>query len=38
MKPDRRETVWSGKLFDVVVEEWGGATRELVEHPSAAAG
>jgi ADP-ribose pyrophosphatase len=37
MKPDRRETVWSGKLFDVVVEEWGGATRELVEHPSSVA-
>ena len=37
MKPDRRETVWSGKLFDVVVEDWGDATRDLVEHPGSVA-
>jgi ADP-ribose pyrophosphatase len=37
MKPDRRETVWEGKLFDVVAEEWDGATREIVEHAGSVA-
>lgn len=37
MKPERRETVWEGKLFDVVREEWDGAVRELVEHPGSVA-
>jgi 8-oxo-dGTP pyrophosphatase MutT (NUDIX family) len=32
MTPDERETVWQGKLFDVVRERWGDAERELAEH------
>jgi ADP-ribose pyrophosphatase len=29
--------VYDGKLFDVVVEEWDGHEREIVEHPGATA-
>jgi ADP-ribose diphosphatase len=29
--------VYDGKLFDVVVEEWDGREREIVEHPGATA-
>lgn len=32
MKPTQVETVYSGKLFDVVVETWEGREREIVEH------
>jgi ADP-ribose pyrophosphatase len=35
--PDRARRVYDGKLFDVVVEEWGGHEREIVEHPGATA-
>ena len=37
MKPDSAETVYDGKLFDVTVERWGDAEREIVEHPGAVA-
>ncbi len=37
MKPQAREVVWRGKLFDVVVERWEGRERELVEHPGSVA-
>ena len=37
MKPDEREVVWRGKLFEVVVERWEGRERELVEHPGSVA-
>jgi ADP-ribose pyrophosphatase len=37
MKPERREVVWHGKLFDVVVERWNGRERHLVEHPGSVA-
>lgn len=30
-------TVFAGKLFDVVVEEWQGRRREIVEHPGSVA-
>ncbi|MCP9487339.1 MAG: NUDIX hydrolase [Gaiellaceae bacterium MAG52_C11] len=33
MKKVRRKQVYEGKLFDVVVENWGERERELVEHP-----
>jgi ADP-ribose pyrophosphatase len=29
--------VYDGKLFDVVIEEWDGREREIVEHPGATA-
>jgi ADP-ribose pyrophosphatase len=29
--------VYDGKLFDVVVEEWDGREREIVDHPGATA-
>jgi ADP-ribose pyrophosphatase len=35
--PDRARRVYDGKLFDVVVEEWDGHEREIVEHPGATA-
>jgi len=35
--PDDTRTVYDGKLIDVVVERWGDAERELVEHPGAVA-
>jgi ADP-ribose pyrophosphatase len=37
MKPDESRTVYDGKLFDVVVEQWGNHEREIVEHPGAVA-
>jgi len=37
MKPESREVVWRGRLFDVVVERWQGRERELVEHRRSAA-
>ena len=33
MKKVRRKQVYEGKLFDVVVENWGEREREIVEHP-----
>jgi 8-oxo-dGTP pyrophosphatase MutT (NUDIX family) len=33
MKKVRRRQVYEGKLFDVVIENWGLHERELVEHP-----
>src|SRR2546421_4649184 len=36
-EPDRSRTVYDGKLFDVVVEEWGGHEREIVDHRGATA-
>lgn len=30
-------TVYDGRLFDVVVEEWNGREREIVVHPGSAA-
>ncbi len=29
--------MYEGRLFDVVVESWGGREREIVEHPGSAA-
>ena len=37
MRPDASDTVFSGKQFDVVVEEWGGRKREIVRHPGSVA-
>ena len=37
MKPKESRRVYDGDLFDVVVEEWENATREIVEHPGAVA-
>jgi len=37
VKPDAQETVWEGKLFDLVVERWGDAQREIVAHPGSVA-
>ena len=37
MKPDRSETVFDGKQFDVVLEEWEGRDREIVRHPGSVA-
>jgi ADP-ribose pyrophosphatase len=36
-RPDDSRVVYDGKLFDVVVEEWDGREREIVEHPGATA-
>ena len=33
MKKVRRRQVYEGKLFDVVVENWGEREREIAEHP-----
>ncbi len=33
MKKVGRKQVYEGKLFDVVVENWGKREREIVEHP-----
>ena len=30
--PSKRETIYEGKVFDVVVEEWDGRERQIVEH------
>src|SRR5690242_4777629 len=35
--PDDSRVAYDGKLFDVVVEEWDGREREIVEHPGATA-
>src|SRR5688500_14711605 len=32
MRPSDAERIYSGKLFDVVVETWDGREREVVEH------
>ncbi len=37
MIPDDSRSVYEGRLFDVVVESWGGREREIVEHPGSAA-
>jgi ADP-ribose pyrophosphatase len=37
IEPTARRTVYEGKLFDVVVEDWGGREREIVEHPGSTA-
>jgi ADP-ribose pyrophosphatase len=37
MKPEERRQVWSGRLFDVVVERWKGREREIVEHAGSVA-
>ena len=37
MRPGASETLFSGKQFDVVLEEWGGRTREIVRHPGSVA-
>ncbi|HJQ51038.1 MAG TPA: NUDIX hydrolase [Gaiellaceae bacterium] len=37
MQPDSSELVWRGRLLGVTVEQWGGAEREIVEHPGAVA-
>jgi ADP-ribose pyrophosphatase len=36
-EPDGSRKVYAGRLFDVVVEEWDGREREIVEHPGATA-
>jgi len=36
-EPDASRTVYDGKLFDVVVEDWAGREREIVEHGGATA-
>jgi ADP-ribose pyrophosphatase len=36
-EPGGSRTVYDGRLFDVVVEEWDGREREIVEHPGATA-
>jgi len=35
--PDGSRTVYDGKLFDVVVEDWNSREREIVEHRGATA-
>jgi ADP-ribose pyrophosphatase len=36
-EPSSSRTVYDGKLFDVVVEEWNGREREIVAHPGSTA-
>jgi ADP-ribose pyrophosphatase len=36
-EPRSRRTAYDGKLFDVVIEEWDGREREIVEHPGSTA-
>ena len=36
-QPDSSRVVYDGSLFRVVVEEWAGREREIVEHPGATA-
>jgi ADP-ribose pyrophosphatase len=36
-EPDSSRTVFDGKQFDVVVEQWGPREREIVEHRGATA-
>ncbi len=35
--PSNTRTVYDGKAFDVVVEEWNGRDREIVVHPGSTA-
>ena len=35
--PSKTRTIYEGKVFDVVVEEWDGREREIVEHPGSTA-
>lgn len=35
--PDDSRVAYDGRLFDVVVEQWDGREREIVEHPGATA-
>ncbi len=35
--PGSSRTVYDGELFDVVVEDWDGRQREIVEHPGSTA-
>jgi len=37
IEPDKSRRVYDGRLFDVVVEEWDGREREIVEHPGSTA-
>jgi ADP-ribose pyrophosphatase len=37
IEPSGSKKVYDGNLFDVVVEEWDGRAREIVEHPGATA-
>jgi ADP-ribose pyrophosphatase len=37
MRPSRRLTAYEGDQFDVVVEDWDGHEREIVEHPGSTA-
>ncbi len=37
IEPHKSRRVYDGRLFDVVVEEWDGRDREIVEHPGATA-
>ena len=37
MRPDDTETAYDGPLLRVVVERWGEARREIVEHPGSVA-
>jgi ADP-ribose pyrophosphatase len=37
LEPDEVERVYDGKLIDLVVETWGGNSREIVEHPGSVA-
>jgi ADP-ribose pyrophosphatase len=32
-EPHSRRTAFDGKLFDVVIEDWDGREREIVDHP-----
>jgi ADP-ribose pyrophosphatase len=36
-QPDSSRVLYDGSLFGVVVEEWSGREREIVEHPGATA-
>jgi ADP-ribose pyrophosphatase len=36
-EPRSRRIGYEGKLFDVVVEDWNGREREIVEHPGSTA-
>jgi ADP-ribose pyrophosphatase len=36
-EPQASRKVYDGKQFDVVVEEWDGRAREIVEHPGSTA-
>jgi ADP-ribose pyrophosphatase len=36
-EPHSRRTAFDGKLFDVVIEDWDGREREIVDHPGSTA-